>query len=264
MNFARQRTFTATAIKRSIPYGTLIKNLFGSSIISYLKLDEITGTVADDFSENNRVGSYGSVSLASNALNTKISKFAPFFDGNAHVNWFSDSLSTAFNPAAGSVILWVKMFNAGVWTDATTRLLITLRASASDRVYIAKDTTDNQISFVYQAGGVNSSISDSSLGGVDDWFMLGFTWDTVADEVKAYLDGFQIGSTMTSLGVWTGSIVSGFANIGANSSTSPSFYGWLAHSILLNRAATPEEMGKVNNWGNPYVSTDTIDWYAQP
>ncbi len=77
---------------------------------------------------------------------------------------------------------------------------------------------------------------------------LVITVDKAADQLKGYVAGAQVGSTVTGLGNWAGALAATSTLIGAVS-TAPSglIKGTIAHVILLNRAATLAEIQKYNS-----------------
>jgi len=235
------------------PYDESIISMFGANLVSYLKLDETSGATAADSSGHSTAGAYLNVDLANALMPTKIGGSAPLFggtDGDA-VNWYSAALVSNFDPLEGTLIAWVKAHDAGVWTDAAERGILVIRDDASNRVNIYKAPDANTLSFVAAAGGTVKTVADTSLGGSTAWFMVGLTWSKTADQVKAYINGSQVGDTQTGLGIFVGPIIDGRCNVGASVTTSAAWNGWIGHAILLIRVATPTEMGLVWSLGNP-------------
>lgn len=74
------------------------------------------------------------------------------------------------------------------------------------------------------------------------------TWDVGQDEFKAYVDGAQVGSTETGLGVWSGAITE--ATIG-DVSNANRFLGQIESVFHYNRALTAQEIAFAN--ANPYA-----------
>jgi hypothetical protein len=165
------------------------------------------------------------------------------FDGvNDLLNIYSTDLNSTVNPSEGTVVLWAKVSGSGVWTDSTTRQLFQLTADASNILHIRKNTTSNQINFSYTAGGTQESISISSLS-YTDWFQVALSWSKTSDEVKAYINGAQVGSTQTSLGTWAGNIVSSGAVIGAlNTSGTNPWSGMINDVRLYNTALSGSQI----------------------
>ena len=235
------------------PYDESIISMFGANLVSYLKLDETSGATAADSSGHSTTGAYLNVTLANALMPTKIGGSAPLFDGTNGdaVNWYSAALVSGFDPLEGTLMGWAKAYNAGVWTDAAERTILQIRDDASNMVQIYKPVTDNTIIIRAIAGGTSNNVSDTSLGGSTSWFMAGITWSKSADQVKFFLNGSQLGDTATGLGILVGPIIDGRCNVGASVTTSNAWNGWIGHAILLNRVATPTEMGLAWSLGSP-------------
>jgi hypothetical protein len=94
------------------------------------------------------------------------------------------------------------------------------------------------------AGGTVKTIG--LVESTTDWFHIAVTWDTAADEVKAYFQGSQTGSTLTGLGNWLGSLSENETNVGALMEV-PSYCwkGWLAHPAAWTKALTPAQIASL-------------------
>src|SRR3990167_10875564 len=150
------------------------------------------------------------------------------FDGGDYVNVYSSALAAAFDGAKGWLLEWVRITDAAVWADGVSRQIFRLLADGSNYIIVRKNTTVNQISWLYNAGGTTESIGDTSLAASTSWFLAGMTWDKAADEVKAYLNGAQVGATATSLGTFAGSLTE--ASLSQNIATAHK--GLLAHAAV--------------------------------
>jgi hypothetical protein len=154
----------------------------------------------------------------------------PLFDGtNDFNNIYTATFIAAFSGAAGTVAGWAKVSAAGVWTDGSTNLIVSLRVDVNNRVLIFKDAGNNVLTYYYRAGGTAESIGKSSISETG-WMHLALTWDKTADQVKAYYNGVQEGATQTGLGTWVGALGATTTVIGAQS-TGPAntWSGNLAH-----------------------------------
>lgn len=221
--------------------------------IAYWMLDEKQGNVAWDVSRNEFHGAYTGVTLGQPGIGD--GRTAPFFDG---LNDFCDIYSVAFrdrfaltNHAApgavseGTFVIWVKVFNVGVWTDGNPRYVLRLRADADNHTDVQKAGANNRIRMEYEANTILESQNNNGLVTVD-WMQFLVTWSKSAGvdgEVKYYQDGVQSGATDTALGVWAGVLAIQTTVIGA-STTAPvnPWHGWLAHCAIYGRALTPAEV----------------------
>ncbi len=224
-------------------YWQRINALFGSAVIGYWPLYELSGSAANDVSGNARNGSYTGVDLA-NGAGPK-GGIAPYFDGvNDYVNVTDAGCLAAINPNLGSMMVWGQA-GSGVWTDGTTRRLLRIAIDASNYFLLTRKTVNNQLSVSRAVGGVLSErLIDS--GGPAGWFHLGATWSAAADQTTAYYNGAQSGAALTC-GAMAGA--AGALLLGAISTTPTQVWGgWLAHALILNRVATPTEIGQVYSW----------------
>jgi hypothetical protein len=221
-------------------YINKILGLFGSSIIAYWPLNERAGSVAFDLSGNGRNGAYTGVDLGRNGIGDR--QTCPYFDGaNDYLDIYSANLAAAFNGNEGSFLVWLEVRNPSIWTDGIGRIAARLRADGNNYVQLDKNTLINSWRGLYVAGSVIKQMSVTYSNGA--FFNCAITWSKSDDSVKIYLNGVQALSTLHSLGVWSGSLVSGSTVIGASSTTPGSpWCGYLAHALLLNRAATPAEV----------------------
>lgn len=171
----------------------------------------------------------------------------PFYDGLLDFgNIYTAALASAFNGAAGTVMIWAKVYNAGVWTDGATRRILCLLADINNYVILDRTTTNNQLRFLYTAGGITETVTTTSIGGATGWFSIVITWDKAAGvdgEVLAYINGAQVGTTQTSLGIWAGSISSSFTLIGARTQTPTNpFHGYLGPCAIWTSALTSTQI----------------------
>lgn len=141
-------------------------------------------------------------------------------DGStSKIDLYGAGLAAAFNNGEITLAAWCKVANAGVWTDGSNDIAINLSASATNAVRLYKTSTNNQIQFQYYAGGTNKNLSDTSLAGATTWFHMAITVSKTADQAIAYLNGAQVGATLTGLGTWSGALASTTALIGALNTT---------------------------------------------
>ena len=79
-----------------------------------------------------------------------------------------------------------------------------------------------------------------------NFFVLGLTWDKTADAMTAWLNGARQGTTQHGLGLWSGSLDSNAAVIGAvNTSPSQSWSGSLGPVALGNAALSAAAIARL-------------------
>tara|TARA_R100000152_G_C6766251_1_gene191205 strand:- start:647 stop:1339 length:693 start_codon:yes stop_codon:yes gene_type:complete len=136
--------------------------------------------------------------------------------------------------ARGTVSAWVKL-------DSTSINGVIFKASvdANNNVTMNYNNSSQKIQMQYKAGGT-AKVADASFAfeGNDTWYHLCMTWDTGADELKGYIDGTQIDSTLSSLGTWSGTIdtVMSAKNSLANNSY---WSGHITHLAVFDGVVSP-------------------------
>ncbi|HVT62852.1 MAG TPA: LamG-like jellyroll fold domain-containing protein, partial [Legionellaceae bacterium] len=240
-------TFVPTANTGITLYGS------GTGSGHYDDWDDVTVTEVDPLSGVNTNGV--TVGAAANGHLTN----AYSFDGtNDNVNIYSGSLNSAFNPNEGTIVAWAKVSGSGVYTDGTTRYIASFRADSNNEVDIRKPSTNNQLVLSYSAGGIQSqtSIGTTPTG----WTQLVITWSKSNDQVKAYINGVQQGSTLNGLGTWVGNFVSTTTEIGALNNTGSNDWSGLINDVrLYNRALSPNEISQLYNYAPGPVAYYKMD-----
>ena len=238
--------------------------------LAYWKFDEGFGTTANNNGSGGSALNGTLTNMASPATSTsgwqvaasncKINKCLSFDGTNDFVNIYSTALSNAFNPKEGSLTAWVKVSGAGVWTDGTNREVIRLLADNNNFVFIDKDTANNALRFEYGAGGTFSLVNPSGLSNTG-WMHVVLTWSKSNDQVKAYINGAQVGSTVTGLGTWVGSLGTISTAIGAaNTSGSVPWSGQIDEVKVFPYALTADQIAYDYNLGSAVnYGTGTVE-----
>jgi hypothetical protein len=223
---------------------TYADKVLGLNPIAYWQLNEASGGVAVDSSPNGFDGAYTGVTLGQEGIGD--GNTAPLFDGaNDFVDVWSTGFRDTFDGSEGTVAIWAKVFNVGVWTDSTQRKLFRFRIDINNRVLIDRAVVNGRINATYSAGGVTEATDINGLSNVN-WSFYTITWSKssgVDGEVKVYLDGSQSGLTDTTLGVWAGNLNVNQTALGAASifALEP-WYGWLAHPCVFDYALSPAQV----------------------
>ena len=216
--------------------------------IAYWRLDEKQGTVAYEQVAQNGAqnGTHTGVTLYQPGIGD--GTICPYYDGaNDYTSIWSAALVAAFNGSEGTALAWARVANIGVWSDGANRMVMQVRVDANNRFFLLRrGAVNNQIFYVYNAGGVSESVA---LGGLTtlDWMQWGLTWSASAGangEVRAYYNGAQTGATQVALGAWAGAPIAADTNIGCSDNTVPAdlWHGWLAHGALWDRPLSPAEI----------------------
>lgn len=217
-------------------YAQMLQQTFGSSLIAYWPMDETSGAIVYDRSGNARNAAYFS-SITVNNTTSPNNKPAPLFSAG-DVNAYSASLNAAFSGQSFSLGGFAKMSSAGVWTDATNRYLTIFNVDASNSCYVRRQATNNQLAFIYQAGG--TSKSGSWYMGKTGFFHWLISVNKAGDSAKLYIDGAPVVS-LTGLGTWAGNLNSAFTRIGSFSGAANFHSGWMSDVYVASRSVTLAE-----------------------
>jgi hypothetical protein len=173
---------------------------------------------------------------------------APLFDGaNDYVNVYSAGLAAALNGQECTVFIPFKVAAAGVWADGVARKILRLRVDAANEIAIARTAANNTLQFYYAAQGAAAKTVDWNSGGDTNWLLASLSISKTANEMKAYINKTQVGTTQSGFGAFTGLLATTLSAIGSNAGNSAAFpwSGWIADVIIRNRASSLAEIGTV-------------------
>jgi hypothetical protein len=227
-------------------YARRVRALFGANLIHYLRLDETSGAAAQDFSLHGNHGAYQGVNLANASLPPRIGGKAPRFDGSSDYVY---SYSAGLNGSFDGDLIWAKVVKAAVWTDGSWSRCFHFEVDANYAILVLRRGSDNRLTFIRKANGASVTVNKDGVAATD-WMFLGITWDQSADELKAYFNGAQEGSTQSGLNAWSGNLHADRTLIGANLKAPTNVWnGWLGHCMVLDRVAAPGEIRQAYTWG---------------
>lgn len=157
---------------------------------------------------------------------------------------YSAALNSAFNPAEFTVAAWIKA-NATIWGDSTIKNFCSIRADVSNRINLSKANSAGAISYAYTAGGTAKSVTYTTASPID-WIHVAITVSKAADEMKAYFNGSQVGTTQTGLGVWAGALTSGACSLlGWASGGYFQPDGYMGHAAIWSAALDASEVASL-------------------
>ena len=204
--------------------------------VNYWKLDELDGTIANDYASGNDDGSYqGGVGHGSEQLFVGNSQYSSLFDGSDdYVEINTPDLKNL--TSAWTVGLTVRPSAIG----SNTTLITHASLAAGVPFNLGITATGHAASQFYSGSSWDSAFSATTLVSGSEYFLVG-TWD--GTDVKIYVDGVEDGS-------WTATGVPGAADvskifIGHNENPSSSgtmFAGLAQDAFIANRAFSPEEI----------------------
>ena len=219
-------------------YAAKVLSVERANLIGYWPMWERSGAISRDYSPRGNHGVYTGATLGQPGIGD--GRTSIFCDGvNDFSNIISAGLGADFDGDEGTFLIWMKVANAGVWTDGIARRPLTIEVDGNNYMLFDKPAA-NSIRGIYRAGG---TLETGTRGGITtlDFFSFAMNWSAIADEVKYYYNGAWF-ETDTALGAWVGPIIR--AIIGAATVT-PAFpwHGWLAHAMLFSTPLSDVNVG---------------------
>jgi hypothetical protein len=227
-------------------YRAKIETLFGANIVGYWPMNEASGTTCNDASASNKDLTYSGVTLGQPGIGD--GKTCPYFDGvNDAVASGWAQLSGTLNITEGSLMVWSKP--VGGWSAATTGGLVEMTNMGGTNIMMNKGQGAVEL---WGTGGW-AYIKSSYTG----WLHIGHTWSATSGKRFSYIDGNPVsdGVAFTTL---PGGFPAAF-QVGSGWLSNNWFNGWMAHIVLLDRAATASEMRQAASVHN--VAPEA-DWTA--
>jgi hypothetical protein len=164
---------------------------------------------------------------------------------NSYGDIYSAALAAFFDGSQGTLGAFCKINNAAIWSDGNLNIIVRIGSAAEFAALYLPANVDSLL-LVYRAGGIGKSVTTNILGGTTDWFNVAITWDKAADEVRPYINGTQVGPTLTGLGVYGGGLTATQTTVGADSITPTlEIDADINYVYLANRAFPPPEMAEI-------------------
>ena len=128
--------------------------------------------------------------------------YSILFDGvNDYID--IDTAAGSIDTDKGTFSAWIKFSASSSNNDSFVRA----SADSNNQIGMFYLTDTEVFRFLYKAGGTGKYVDISTdAETTQNWTHLAMTWDTDADELKAYVNGSQVASTVGSLGSWSGTI----------------------------------------------------------
>jgi hypothetical protein len=226
--------FVPTVFSGALTYTDKVKGIESANLVLYHPMNEASGTTAVDASSQGNDGAYTGVTLGQTGIGD--GETCPLFDGtNDFNNFYSAGFNADFKAFGGecTIAWWFKVSGAGVWTDSTSRYFVRLVDDGSNLFAFHKRNINNRVDLDYYAGGTMDTVAAADYTSTD-WYHIAVTISATADEMKAYRNGTQLGSTQTGLGAWAGGdLLSSQVLFGASSNVPATPWdGYLAHAAI--------------------------------
>ena len=181
--------------------------------------------------------------------------FSIDLDGtNDHIT--ADGIFNDISVNTGTISTWIKKDST-----STNDVVFKFDVDTNNQVGIIYVNSSSVLRYQYKAGGTTKKVDHSvSIENDGNWHHVAITWDTSADELKAYLDGSQVGSTIGSLGTWSGSINE--FTIGKNSISDNSYFtGHIDQFSVFTSVVSITTLYNSGTPGNLTGMSNLIGWY---
>jgi hypothetical protein len=229
------RGIQAARRRQDLLYGggaaTYADKVLGYSPIAYWPLWEASGTAAVCQVNSAQNGTYSS-DVAGWPPGTGIGdgNTAPFFDGtNDYVNIWSTVFRDAFDGNAGTLMVWGRVANVGVWTDGALRMSMILQADGNNFIQPSKNSTNNQFRFRNSFGGAFAAQLHNTTNTGFVCYHESWSWGGANTQIECYAAGANVG-TLNPVGQWAGNLANTSTVIGAGSTTPTlQWHGWIGH-----------------------------------
>lgn len=213
------------------------------NLLAYWKLDETSGTNAADSSGNGYNGTYSGVTLGNAAGPGAGMGLAPLWDAVNDDISLPAGVRSGLTGSEGTISFWAKVSAAAIWTTPATRRAFCFTDSGFVDTFDFRtsSTTNHQVIFDFILGSNNDSITYTfPSSGPTGWFNAILRWSKSNDRFRTYINGVQVGSTATGLGVYGATLDTAF--IGSFDGSLQGWDGWLQHFVVINRECTDTEI----------------------
>lgn len=182
--------------------------VWDSNHIGVWHLDADSDGTADEFTDSSGTGNPGTGVGFPAKIAGQVGNGQDFDGSNDYINEIR-SVIDDFDVDKGTVSAWCELNTA-----SHDGMIFDLRANPAgqaNKVFIRWLNGTSELRFNYEADNIDSEVLVAGGPIFDEAdgkkHLVAMTWDTVADEMKAFIDGEQVGTTQTGLGVWLTPIV---------------------------------------------------------
>ena len=203
----------------------------GYSPVAAWAHDELSGSTIVE-AVNGYDGSYVSATLGDST--GPDGSPVPRYDGiNDRSVLTNASLDGPFNGDAGTFLIWLKVFDVGVWTDGVQRRIVKMDSDGGDMLEFTRHI-DNKLRMREVLGGVFNSFTYSGLS-FTDWSLCGLRWSWSSPNTTT--EGIYeatIGGPRVHAGRWSGSLAD--FTVGAQTDGTLPWNGWFGAAFLFDSA----------------------------
>lgn len=213
-----------------------IDRVLGTGPVGYWPMWETAGVPVENLVNPAQPGAYVNAPTLANGTAPGGSA-CPWFDGAADYANFNNAVGP-LDETEGTMAIWARAHNAGVWTDGQDRILGEFGQSfgPNDMQLMRKTIANNTLYLERTATAVTDSVTYNPFSSTD-WFHAACTWSESADELKFFVNGSQVGLTQVTIGAW--GVAADIIRIASADGISEFWHGWLAHFALWDTPLPP-------------------------
>ncbi|MBU4069594.1 MAG: DUF2341 domain-containing protein, partial [Nanoarchaeota archaeon] len=164
---------------------------------------------------------YDSTSYANNGITINMSsenQVAGQVDGSLDFDGVDDHVranlvNNDINVSQGTANFW--LYRGFADNTPTDKFYLEIGTNAANTIQLNYRAVTDLWTFLYKANSVITVVTAPPANiSRDTWTQVIFVWDTTADVTRAYVNGVEVGTPATGLGVWAGAVAG--TNIGSN------------------------------------------------
>jgi hypothetical protein len=154
-------------------------------------------------------------------------------------NASTDRLTTATFTMPTTGTLCLNVYPNWAQTDSVEHMLVYIAANSGNDQFLIDKFANNFISIGWQTATTPYKVQTTTYTlNQSAWNTICATWDDTANQVKAYLNGSQIGSTVSSLVTWNTAAETLALGNTRSGETNLNMDGRLAEVAIWNRVLT--------------------------
>lgn len=213
-----------------------------NALFAYYPLNDPTGAYTKDAANGLWPGTY-TANVPKNIASFD-GQVGPLFTGIAsqYLTFYSAPLAAAFPYNEGSVSFAYRVATSTIWADAGTWQFFRVGTSSPTNFIFIGKTAANTLGYSYRSGTPVSTTTVISTN-ITGWNFVAMTWSSSLGEVKAYLNGIQVGATLTGAISWSGTPISAQYVIGSQTTTAVSSRAQIKHFAIWNTPLSSNIIG---------------------
>jgi hypothetical protein len=203
--------------------------------IAYWIMGETAGSTAACQMNALNNGTYTGVTL-NNTTGPDGVTGAPFFDGiNDMLNVKTANFIGNWDPDEHTVMIWAKVYNAGVWTDGATRIMWQIVQDGSNYSQCRNPSAPASRMTGYEIWNGGSARTKTSMSDTD-WMHIVSRRSKSASNYKFFYNGASWGSGNDNPNAGATGLTKALIGVQTPSPPTNVWHGWLAHAAVWDSA----------------------------